>query len=134
MTITAMKFTCPQCGANYATANAEHAGKKTKCKKCGAVFRIPMPSPTGPDWGLMLEKCRQKFGPAPRKFNTATQEYLSIEGSWIASFLFFIPMCKLLKRSRQKNIFGQGNVVWAHTIQANSVLFGPSEVAGPDNP
>lgn len=38
MTITA---TCAACGATFRVSD-EHAGKRTKCKSCGAVMTIPM--------------------------------------------------------------------------------------------
>ena len=57
-----------------------------------------------------------------------------MEMGWIASLLFFMPMCKLLKNSRQRKIFRDGQVVWAHIIQVNNVLWSPSTIAGPENP
>jgi transposase-like protein len=43
---------CPQCGKRY-ELDASLAGKKSRCKRCGEVFRIPVPStlvgPSSPD-------------------------------------------------------------------------------------
>ncbi len=60
--------------------------------------------------------------------------YLSLAHGWIYGILaLFFPMCKLLKTSRQRSIFRDGQVVWGHVIQANNVLWEPSETAGPGN-
>lgn len=34
-------FNCPQCGAHYQTTNPSLAGKKIRCKSCGAGVRVP---------------------------------------------------------------------------------------------
>ncbi|WP_146404029.1 hypothetical protein [Planctomycetes bacterium CA13] len=49
---------------------------------------------------------------------------------WICGWLFFIPLCKLLKNSRQREIFRKGKVVWAHIIQVNDTLFTQSLSGG----
>lgn len=82
-------------------------------------------------WARWLAECQQRFGAAPRHFDPQTLDYIRLDNGWIYGLLFFIPMCKLLKNSRQRSIFRRGQVVWGHVIQANSVLWSPSQIAGP---
>ncbi len=38
----AIKFSCGSCGKRFA-AKEEHAGKKSKCPKCGSGIEVPFP-------------------------------------------------------------------------------------------
>lgn len=147
-----IRFSCPSCKKTY-QAPIKSAGKPTKCQACGQKMKIPSPPMAAPapqenhenvvnaqvvsgtqiPWARWLQDCQQRFGAAPRSFDGETQEYLTMEMSWVYGFLFFVPLCKLLKSSRQKSIFRQGNVVWAHVIQANNVLWEPPDPTPEDN-
>lgn len=84
-------------------------------------------------WAKWLAECQQRFGNAPREFDAETTKYISMTAGWMYALMFFIPICKLLKNSRQRSIFRLGQVVWGHIIQANGALWSPSETAGPGN-
>ncbi|MEO1614920.1 MAG: hypothetical protein AAFV88_03665 [Planctomycetota bacterium] len=84
-------------------------------------------------WDRWLRECQQRFGKPPRSFDDETKTYLSMKLAWVYGLLFFSPICKLLKSSRQKSIFGRGKVVWAHVIQANTMLWEPHEPTPEDD-
>src|SRR6188472_828763 len=44
----AIEFACQQCGGQFA-APEELAGKKAKCKRCGAIVTVPIDLPAEPD-------------------------------------------------------------------------------------
>ncbi|TWU07523.1 hypothetical protein [Stieleria varia] len=146
-----IRFSCPACKKSY-KAPPETAGKQTVCQGCGQRFQIPaspqpveeipvvvaqpvdeIPQQQEPPWARWLTECQQRFGAAPRDFDAPTSEYLKMEMSWVYGWLFFVPLCKLLKSSRQRSIFRQGSVVWAHIIQANGELWGPATPTREDN-
>lgn len=131
-----IKFACPACQKAYQVAD-ELAGKRIKCKACGKAVQIPQrtaPQAAGQPWARWLAECQRRFGEAPRQFDEQTTAYLSLAHGWVYGILaLFFPMCKLLKTSRQRSIFRDGQVVWGHVIQANDVLWGPSQSAGPGN-
>ena len=145
---------CP-CGTRLNVAD-HLLGKKIKCSSCGQILQtqaplaapvvaqvvepppaqLPTTPPTqqGIPWARWLGECQQRFGNAPRNFDSQTDDYFKIQGGCLYSLLFWIPMCKLLKPSRQRDIFRNGVVVWGHIIQANMVLFSPSNDDGDDAP
>ena len=147
-------ITC-HCGTRLNVAD-HLLGKRVKCSSCGQILqtqapvRAPLvaeviqepvaavtsnaPAEQGIPWARWLAECQQRFGKAPRSFDSETSGYLKIEGGCLYSLLFWIPMCKLLKGSRQREIFRDGVVVWGHIIQANMVLFSPSQDQGDDAP
>src|SRR5687768_223699 len=43
----AIEFACQQCGGQFA-APEELAGKKAKCKRCGAIVTVPIDLPAEP--------------------------------------------------------------------------------------
>lgn len=76
-------------------------------------------------WAMWLRQCQENLGEVPRSFDADTTAYLQIDGAIIFNFLFFVPICKLLKNSRQRDLFRNGKVVWGHVIQANDCLWMP---------
>lgn len=75
----------------------------------------------------MLDECRTKFGVAPRRFSTWHYlTYLRTRSPWWAYFddlrIFF---------RQQKSLLENGDVVWGHTVQANSVMFRPGIINAP---
>ena len=144
-----IQFACPSCGKAYKVAD-EFSCRHLKCRACQHRIRVPETnSPAHPTdtslalvetptvssrlktkttlpWARWLAECQERFGEAPRKFDPKTTKYISISDSWIYGLLFFLPMCKLLKNSRQRSIFRHGQVVWGHIIQANGALWSSS--------
>src|SRR5438105_1747045 len=60
----AVKFPCPTCGKVYKAAAAD-AGRRTKCKQCGAVVVIPEGTFPEPVYGVLLPPADAAEAPAP---------------------------------------------------------------------
>ena len=55
-----VRFKCPSCGMKYAT-KPEMAGKKIRCKGCGAGVRVPGPGPRSRALAIRNEIQRELF-------------------------------------------------------------------------
>ena len=102
------------------------ASQRMDDRKPVASREQPLANHQSLPWNEWLAEARQSFGKGPRKFDDATQSYLYMPEAWIFSLMFFVPLCKLIKKSRQKRIFEKGQVVWGHIIQANNTLWVPA--------
>lgn len=142
------KVKCPTCSVILQTRAASSNAKPTAPQPAPAAPANPFDpvdlelfseldtasTDTAVPWRRWLSECQANLGTAPRKFDEQTTEYLAIESGWVYGLLFWVPLCKLMKNSRQRNIFGNGVVVWAHVIQANNVLWSPSNNPDDDAP
>ncbi len=67
--MTPLFVQCPQCGAHYQNIPEKYMGKSTRCKRCGAKFRINAITPPDPPQTMQVicPQCGQK------KSNMSTQ-------------------------------------------------------------
>lgn len=77
--------------------------------------------------GAVLDKCRERFGRAPRELDADEQAYCRLQPSFFMRLVFFLTFDKLRLVTRdQERLRDHGWVVWGALVQANEVLFNPS--------
>jgi hypothetical protein len=76
--------------------------------------------------GELLQKCRERFGSAPRELREEERDYFRLRPSLLMRLLFLVTWDKLRTVLRDQGCLrDHGRVVWGHLVQANEALFNP---------
>jgi hypothetical protein len=79
-----------------------------------------------PTFGEMIQRCRDKFGSAPREMERQEQDEFRLRPSFLMRLIFLLSFDKLRRVVRDQNILrDHGQVVWGFLVQANQILFNP---------
>lgn len=75
----------------------------------------------------MIQRCRESFGPAPRALAREDQKAFRLRPSFLTRVVFWLIGDKLRSVLRDQNILrDHGRVVWGFLVQANRILFEPT--------
>lgn len=79
------------------------------------------------NWGKVLELCREQLGSPPREIDREQQRYMRVQLPLLMRLFLWLRGDKLSIILRdQRHLWTHGQVVWGHVVQANSLLFSPS--------